>query len=130
MKKDNYVLLLFNELFEDGPVLTHGQTLRVTEGQSARMFTSITSNPASNVSWFRIRDNLLVSSQQSVNGTTSYTITRTECTDTGSFQVVASNGVQSNHSTTVNLYVYCVYLQISIVSLYMCWLCVCVCPMI
>nr|XP_034303699.1 hemicentin-1 isoform X2 [Crassostrea gigas] len=88
-----------------GPVLTHGQTLRVSEGQSARMSTSITSNPASNVSWFR--DNLLVSSQQSVNGTTSYTITRAECTDTGSFQVVASNGVQSNHSTTVNLYVYC-----------------------
>lgn len=88
-----------------GPVLTHGQTLSVTEGQSARMYTSITSNPASNVSWFR--DSVVLSTQQSVNGTTSYTITRTECTDTGSFKVVASNGVQSNHSTTVSLYVYC-----------------------
>ncbi|XP_065933548.1 hemicentin-1 [Magallana gigas] len=88
-----------------GPVLTHGQTLRVSEGQSARMTTSVTSNPASNVSWFR--DNVLVSTQQSVNGTTSYTITRTECTDTRSFLVVASNGVQSNQSTTVSLYVNC-----------------------
>lgn len=88
-----------------GPVLTHGQTLRVSEGQSAWMTTSVTSNPASNVSWFR--DNILVSTQQSVNGTTSYTITRAKCTDTRSFMVVASNGVQSNHSTTVSLYVYC-----------------------
>nr|XP_019924517.2 hemicentin-2-like isoform X7 [Crassostrea gigas]XP_034303712.1 hemicentin-2-like isoform X7 [Crassostrea gigas] len=88
-----------------GPTFIHGHSLWVSEGQSARMSTSITSNPASNVSWFR--DNLLVSTQQSVNGTTSYTIPRTQCTDTGPFQVVASNGVQSKQSTKVFLYVYC-----------------------
>eukprot|EP00105_Crassostrea_gigas_P016071 XP_011433315.1 PREDICTED: uncharacterized protein LOC105332412 [Crassostrea gigas] len=88
-----------------GPSLTYGQALKVSEGQSARMSTSVTSNPASNVSWFR--DNLLVSTQQSVNGTTSYTIPRTQCTDTGPFQVVASNGVQSKQYTKVFLYVYC-----------------------
>ncbi|XP_052720825.1 uncharacterized protein LOC128192289 [Crassostrea angulata] len=88
-----------------GPSLTYGQALKVSEGQSARMSTSVTSNPASNVSWFR--DNLLVSTQQSVNGTTSYTIPRTQCTDTGPFQVVASNGVQSKQATKVFLYVYC-----------------------
>nr|XP_034303703.1 contactin-5 isoform X2 [Crassostrea gigas] len=96
-------LFVLNVLY--GPSFTHGQNLRVSEGQSAWLTTSVTSNPASNVSWFR--DNILVSTQQSVNGTTSYTITRAKCTDTRSFMVVASNGVQSNQSTTVSLYVYC-----------------------
>lgn len=93
---------------QDGPSLTYGQALKVSEGQSARMSTSVTSNPASNVSWSR--DNLLVSTQQSVNGTTRYTIQKTQCTDTGPFQVVASNGVQSKQATKVFLYVYCAYL--------------------
>uniref|UniRef100_A0A8W8LGZ3 Ig-like domain-containing protein n=1 Tax=Magallana gigas TaxID=29159 RepID=A0A8W8LGZ3_MAGGI len=88
-----------------GPILATGQTVRVSEGQSARLSTSVSSNPASNVSWFK--DNVLLLIQPQVNGTTSYTIARTECTDTGPFLVVASNGVQSNHSTTVSLYVYC-----------------------
>ncbi|XP_011433315.3 serine-rich adhesin for platelets isoform X2 [Magallana gigas] len=88
-----------------GPSLTYGQALKVSEGQSARMSTSVTSNPASNVSWSR--DNLLVSTQQYVNGTTRYTIQKTQCTDTGPFQVVASNGVQSKQATKVFLYVYC-----------------------
>ncbi|XP_065933551.1 serine-rich adhesin for platelets isoform X4 [Magallana gigas] len=87
-----------------GPSLTYGQALKVSEGQSARMSTSVTSNPASNVSWSR--DNLLVSTQQYVNGTTRYTIQKTQCTDTGPFQVVASNGVQSKQATKVFLYVY------------------------
>lgn len=88
-----------------GPTFIHGHSLWVSEGQSARMLTSVTSNPASNVSWFR--DNLIVSNQQSVNGTTTYIIPRTQCTDTGPFQVVATNGVQSKQSTKVSLYVYC-----------------------
>lgn len=102
------MILHFYEItFLDGPILATGQTVRVFEGQSVRLSTSVSSNPASNISWFK--DNVLLLIQPQVNGTTSYTIAKTECIDIGPFQVVTSNGVQSNHSTTVSLYVYCVY---------------------
>ena len=79
----------------------------VNESQRATLSVSITSNPPSNVSWYR-GDNLLMS-QESVRGTTSYTIARAQCNDTGTYQVTASNGIQSNRSTMVYLYVNCMY---------------------
>lgn len=105
------MILHFYEItFLDGPILATGQTVRVFEGQSVRLSTSVSSNPASNISWFK--DNVLLLIQPQVNGTTSYTIAKTECIDIGPFQVVTSNGVQSNHSTTVSLYVYCCILYL------------------
>ncbi|XP_022322959.2 contactin-3-like [Crassostrea virginica] len=88
-----------------GPTLGSSQTLRVNESQRATLSVSITSNPPSLVSWHR-GDNLLMS-QESVSVTTSYTIARAQCNDTGTYQVTASNGIQSNRSTTVYLYVNC-----------------------
>ncbi|XP_061188082.1 hemicentin-1-like [Saccostrea echinata] len=87
-----------------GPTL-NGQTLTISEGQRAQMSTTVTSNPASSVSWFRGNDKLYT--QGSVSGISTYTISRARCTDTGQFRVVASNGIQNNYSTVVNLYVYC-----------------------
>nr|XP_022323848.1 uncharacterized protein LOC111124883 [Crassostrea virginica] len=101
-----YVVKLHQETrIPHGPTLGSSKTLTVTEGQRATLSVGITSNPSSNVSWHR-GDKLLMS-QESVNGTTSYTIARAQCNDTGTYLVTASNGIQSNHSTTVSLYVNC-----------------------
>ncbi|XP_061188081.1 brother of CDO-like [Saccostrea echinata] len=87
-----------------GPTV-NGQTVMVSEGQQARMSVTVTSNPASNVSWFR--DSNLLYTQRFVNKVSTYSISRTQCNDTGRFRVIASNGIRNNYSTHVLLYVYC-----------------------
>lgn len=79
----------------------------VNEGEKAVLVREVSSNPFSNVSWFR-GETLLIT-QLSVKNS-SYVIQSAKCTDTTNFTILASNIVESNVSSLVELIVNCKYI--------------------
>ena len=78
----------------------------VNETDRVVLTRNIYSNPLANVSWFD--GTQLLQTQTSVN-TTSFIIETVLCTDTKNFTLVASNTVQSNVTSRVELIVNCEY---------------------
>ncbi|XP_062620127.1 limbic system-associated membrane protein-like, partial [Saccostrea cucullata] len=86
------------------PVVLRGPTFYANESQEITLFRNISSNPASDVSWFKGSEK--VHKQESVT-TAKYTIDKTKCTDTGNYTLKASNKINSD-SAQVQLFVYCI----------------------
>nr|XP_022323492.1 hemicentin-1-like isoform X3 [Crassostrea virginica] len=100
-----YVDVLYKPSIEERDVMIVNETERVV------LTRTISSNPLSDVSWFN-RTQLLVSetfptSNTSRSVTTMFTIHNARCTDTKNFTVVASNALQENITSRVELIVNC-----------------------
>nr|XP_022323491.1 hemicentin-1-like isoform X2 [Crassostrea virginica] len=98
-----YVDVLYKPSIEERDVMIVNETERVV------LTRTISSNPLSDVSWFN-RTQLLVSetfptSNTSRSVTTMFTIHNARCTDTKNFTVVASNALQENITSRVELIV-------------------------
>ena len=88
------------------PSIEIKQSMTVNETDRVVLTRNIYSNPLANVSWFD--GTQLLQTQTSVN-TTSFIIETVLCTDTKNFTLVASNTVQSNVTSRVELIVNCEY---------------------
>lgn len=66
----------------------------------------ISSNPLSNVSWYRGTE--LLEIEMSVK-TATFHIQQAKCTDTQNFTILASNGIKDNVSVVLELIVNCKY---------------------
>lgn len=91
----------------DKPVILEKSSTVVNESEKAILIREVSSNPLSNVSWFR--GETLMSTQFSVKNA-SYVIQSAKCTDTTNFTILASNIVESNVSSMVELIVNCKYI--------------------
>lgn len=78
----------------------------VNESNRVILTRGIDSNPLSNVSWYDGPN--LLNSETTVN-TTSFVIAKARCTDTKNFTLTASNVVQRNVSSLIELIVNCKY---------------------
>ncbi|XP_056011993.1 titin-like isoform X2 [Ostrea edulis] len=86
------------------PTIQDGSTITVNESQRAILTRNISSNPASNMSWYS--RGVLIHTQTSVN-TAELKIENTECTDTGNYTLNVSNGITHDDSAQVELLVNC-----------------------
>ncbi|XP_062598803.1 hemicentin-1-like, partial [Saccostrea cucullata] len=86
------------------PRVLEGPTFYANESQEITLFRNISSNPASDVSWFKGSER--VHKQESVT-TAKYTINKTRCTDTWNYTLKASNKINNSVSAQVQLLVYC-----------------------
>lgn len=78
----------------------------VNESSAVSLKREISSNPLSNVSWYRVTELLIT--QIYVSIATLY-IGQAKCTDTQNFTILASNGIEHNISVSVELIVNCKY---------------------
>jgi hypothetical protein len=91
-------------LFSDQPSIEYIPRVIVNESQSVTITQRVTSNPLSNVYWYD--GTQLLKIQTSVN-TASLAFEEVWCTDTKNFTIVASNGIESNATSLVELLVNC-----------------------
>lgn len=104
--KYNHLYFYFFEI--DKPVILEKSSTVVNEGEKAILNREVSSNPLSNVSWFR-GETLLINQLPVKNA--SYVIQSAKCTDTTNFTILASNIVESNVSAMVELIVNCKYIN-------------------
>lgn len=97
-------MFLIHLYFLDKPTIENKPLQTVNENTKVALTRTIYSNPRSDVSW-QIGTHVL-KTETSVN-TTTLTIEKAMCTDTRNFTLVASNGVQNNATTLVELRVNC-----------------------
>ena len=88
------------------PSIEIKQRMIVNETERIVLTRHIYSNPLANVSWL---DGTHLLQTQTLVNTTSFIIERAQCTDTMNFSLVASNIVQSNVTSRVEVIVNCEY---------------------
>lgn len=88
------------------PSIEIKQRMIVNETEKIVLTRHIYSNPLANVSWL---DGTHLFQTQALVNTTSFIIERAQCTDTINFTLVASNIVQSNVTSRVEVIVNCEY---------------------
>lgn len=86
-------------------ILNSSRTI-VNESEPATLIRQIFSNPLSNVYWYNGSE--LLETQLSARNATFH-IQKTTCTDSKNFTLVASNSVQKNVTSLVELIVNCEY---------------------
>lgn len=90
----------------DKPEIVGKTSTVVLEYEKAILNREVSSNPLSNVSWFR--GQTWLSSQWSVQNA-AFVIQNASCTNTTNFTLVASNSVEQNVTALVELIVNCEY---------------------
>lgn len=78
----------------------------VNESSKVLIKQEISSNPLSNVSWYRGTE---LFDMQSYVSTATFYIIQAKCTDTQNFTILASNGIKDNVSVSMELIVNCKY---------------------
>lgn len=89
----------------DEPKISKGNSTRVNEGDQVILTREVVSNPLSDVSWFNGTQLMKNETLRTFNA--SITIKNAMCTDTRNFTLVASNKVERNVTTLVELIVFC-----------------------
>lgn len=89
----------------DEPNISKGNSTRVNEGDQVILTREVVSNPLSDVSWFNGTQLMKNETLRTFNA--SITIKNAMCTDTRNFTLVASNKVERNVTTLVELIVFC-----------------------
>lgn len=78
----------------------------VNESSTLFLKREISSNPLSNVSWYRGTEIFIM---QTYVSTATFHIQQAKCTDTQNFTILASNGIKDNVSIVFELIVNCKY---------------------
>ena len=93
-------------ILTDEPSIEEENVMILNENERVVLMRGISSNPLSNVYWYD--GSHLLKSEFSVS-TTSFIIEKVKCTDTKNFTLIASNALQWNVTSLVELIVNCKY---------------------
>ena len=98
-------------LITDKPSIEEKDVMVVNETERVELTRMIYSNPLSAVSWFNETELLEseTSKTSETSVTTKFIIENARCTDTKNFTVIASNELQRNVTSRVELIVNCKY---------------------
>ena len=95
----------------DKPSIEERDAMIVNETERVELTREISSNPLPSVSWYNGTELLISETSKTSNTsvTTKFLIQNARCTDTKNFTVVASNELQRNATSRVELIVNCEY---------------------